>query len=362
MITKADDFPIHQTPNPIAHPESERNFYDRYFFSGYSLGEGRMFNCAMGVYPNQQVADAAFSIVHEGRQHNLRSSRALVNLERLDTRVGPIAVEVAEPLHTLVLHVDDGESGVRAELVFTRRCAPQEEPRHGNRIGNVLAMDATRMTQNGTWSGWYEIDGTRIEVDGWMGTRDRSWGIRSVGAQPPPLPVSGAPQFHWLWTPTNFPTGSVFFHCNSYADGSTWNRGARWVGADDAIQTLTPNFRTELIPGTRHPSVLHLDVRSPQGHVAALSYTPKLRFYMSGLGYLHPEWGHGSWHGEAARTYDIYDPSNIDDTNIAFFHTQGLCEVEMSGHWGEHQGVGLLEHLIIGPHEPSGLTGLDDTA
>src|SRR5215470_16050286 len=36
MLTKGDDYPIHQTPEPIAYSGSDRNFYDRYFFNGYS--------------------------------------------------------------------------------------------------------------------------------------------------------------------------------------------------------------------------------------------------------------------------------------------------------------------------------------
>lgn len=33
MLTKGDDYPIHQTPEPIAYAGSDRNFYDRYFFN-----------------------------------------------------------------------------------------------------------------------------------------------------------------------------------------------------------------------------------------------------------------------------------------------------------------------------------------
>ena len=30
MLTKGDDYPIHQTPEPVAHPaSSDRNVYDR---------------------------------------------------------------------------------------------------------------------------------------------------------------------------------------------------------------------------------------------------------------------------------------------------------------------------------------------
>ena len=35
-LTKADDYPIHQISKPVSEVGSERNFYDRYFFNGYS--------------------------------------------------------------------------------------------------------------------------------------------------------------------------------------------------------------------------------------------------------------------------------------------------------------------------------------
>ena len=41
MISKGDDFPIHQLPAPVAEVGTERNFYDRYFFNGLAK---------MGVY------------------------------------------------------------------------------------------------------------------------------------------------------------------------------------------------------------------------------------------------------------------------------------------------------------------------
>jgi hypothetical protein len=36
MLTPADDYPLHQTPEPMAFSGADRNFYDRFFFNGYS--------------------------------------------------------------------------------------------------------------------------------------------------------------------------------------------------------------------------------------------------------------------------------------------------------------------------------------
>ena len=66
MLTKADDYPIHQTSRPIAYTGSDRNFYDRYFFNGYSRGAETYFALAFGVYPNLDVMDKAVDICPVG--------------------------------------------------------------------------------------------------------------------------------------------------------------------------------------------------------------------------------------------------------------------------------------------------------
>ena len=67
MLTRLDDYPLHQTAEPIAQPATgDRNFYDRYFFNGYNRAGDLFFAAALGVYPNRRVMDAAFSVVHGG--------------------------------------------------------------------------------------------------------------------------------------------------------------------------------------------------------------------------------------------------------------------------------------------------------
>ena len=70
---------------------------------------------ALGVYPHLNVMDAAFSVIVDGVQHNLRASR-LLNSERMDTQVGPIAVSVIEPLERLQVTVSDNPHGIKAEI------------------------------------------------------------------------------------------------------------------------------------------------------------------------------------------------------------------------------------------------------
>ena len=66
MLTKGDDFPIHQKATPLAEVGSSRNFYDRYFFNGYSSEDKIFFGAVLCVYPNLNIMDAAFTIAHKG--------------------------------------------------------------------------------------------------------------------------------------------------------------------------------------------------------------------------------------------------------------------------------------------------------
>src|SRR6516165_3193198 len=118
MLTKADDYPIHQTPEPIAFAGTDRNFYDRYFFNGYSPapGDRAFFAAAFGVYPHLNIADAAFVVVRNGVEVALHASRCL-DMERMNIVVGPIAIEVVEPLHQLRLRVNAPEQRISADIV-----------------------------------------------------------------------------------------------------------------------------------------------------------------------------------------------------------------------------------------------------
>ena len=124
MLTEADELFLHQSALPFANPSS-RNSYDRCFFNGQSDTHDLFFAVAVGVYPVLGIMDAAIGISIGGVQHNLRCSRLLEHAgDRLDICVGPIKVEVLEPLKQirLTIDADDARSeGFGCDLVFTSR-------------------------------------------------------------------------------------------------------------------------------------------------------------------------------------------------------------------------------------------------
>jgi hypothetical protein len=365
-LTKGDDFPIHQTSEPIAYSGTDRNFYDRYFFNGYGTQGETFFALAFGVYPHLNIADASFCVVQDGVQSALHASRWL-NMERMDLAVGPIAIEVLEPLRRLKLTVDAADRGLSAEIVFEGRAFPVEEPRFIRRSGPRAFMDYTRLTQNGRYTGWIERDGKRTSVKGFMGTRDRSWGVRPVGARDAQEVVPPqAPQFYWIWSPTNFTSGSFFFHSNDDGAGEPWNRRAVWAreGADVAglAEIADCGIQIDFKSGTRHArrAVVSLE----DAHAARqLVFEPDYEFFMLGLGYGHPKWGHGLAHGVLDVEREDLTLADVDVRLPQHLHVQALCKVTYRDDAGDEEvGRGVLEQLIIGPHAPSGFAEMLDFA
>jgi hypothetical protein len=359
-LTRGDDYPIHQTSEPVAYAGTDRNFYDRYFFNGYP-GQGEdFFAMAFGVYPQLNIADAAFCVIREGVQTSLYASRWL-EMERMDLQVGPIRIEVVEPLKRLRLIVEVKDQGLAADIVFEHRHFPVEEPRFIRRQGPRAFMDYTRLTQNGTYQGWIERDGERRSVEGWQGTRDRSWGVRPIGARDaqelvPPV----SPQFYWIWAPANFPSGSFFFHSNEDGEGEPWNRRGVWApdGGSRMHELDGCRLAIEWKPGTRHAR--HAVVSWGDSEI---SYEPQFEFYMLGVGYGHPKWAHGLAQGRLEVEREDRKLAELDPRAPHHLHVQAISKVTWTNGRGETQtGRAALEQLVIGPHEPSGFTEMLDFA
>ena len=320
----------------------------------------------MGLYPNRQVVDAAFSVVHGpagAREQVSVHASGRAPLDRFAaTTVGPIRVEVVEPLRVLRVLVDAPDHGLRAELTFRARTRAVEEPHFFFRHGVRVVFDYTRMTQWGTWEGWVEVDGERTVVDpaDVLGSRDRSWGLRGVGERGGGAP-GPAPQFYWLWAPINFDDLCVHFDVNERADGRRWHETGLVVpigdGEPEAVERV--DYSIVWTPGTRTASSFRLDLTRTDADSIGISLEPIVNFQMLGIGYLHPTWGHGVWKGELEVGGERWSLPVSDPLAVHHVHVQALCRaVRDDG----AEGIGILEQLVLGPHARSGFTSLLDGA
>jgi hypothetical protein len=372
MLSKYDDFPIHQTSEPILHPATgDRNFYGRYWFNGFSKDGALFFALALGVYPNRHVMDASLSIVVNGVQHSFHASRRAPD-ERSETTVGPLRVEVIEPMKVLRVTLSANETGLECDLLFRARTCAIEEPPSLQKIGTRTIMHTCRFTQFGSWQGSIATDGQRFEVgpDEFLGTRDRSWGVRPVGEPEGGAPSQRPPQLFWAWAPLHFDEFCTHFGVFEYADGTPWHsNGARipaYASSDalpgiedpalEVMQGVSHQIRWE--KGTRRAASATIRLQPRSGDELVIELQPLLRFQMLGIGYLHPEWGHGVYKGELEIGGESWKLDDLDPLAFQNNHVQLVVRARL----GELEGFGVLEQILFGPYAPGGFTETLDGA
>ncbi len=369
MITRLDDYPIHQTPDPVAYSAtSDRFTYDRYWYNGYT-GDGSLyFGVALGRYPNLGIMDCAFSVVVDGRQHAFFGSRRAPD-EPTETRIGPCELKILEPMGRHQLVIGPNETGIECDLVFTPRTAAIEEGRQVMRNARHLIQDVTRFDQFGFWSGVIRINGREIRLDGQTvyGIKDRSWGIRQVGARyTGGAPLEQSHNVHFLWAPVHWEKRCTLGACFEDGSGYQWHNDQVLAPAHDNYADLPRGVdpgitrwqgfvehQLEFEPGTRRAQAASIRMTDRSGAQLEISLEPILLFRMKGLGYQHPKWGHGQWQGELAIGSESWACDEPDPLTWENTHIQQLVIARS----GDETGFGVLEQMHIGPYQPYGLEG-----
>ena len=369
MLTSFDDYPIHQMPVPVAQTgTSDRNHYDRYFFNGHERDGAFYIGGAMGHYPVRGVIDAAFSIVIDGVEHSVFAS-GLMPFDR-KTEIGPLRVEVVEPMRTIRFVVAPNDHGISADLTFRARTVALEEPRQKVVRDGIQVMDHTRLTQWGTWEGTITVDDREIVVDPARvtGTRDRSWGMRPVGTAFETNRPQTMPSAFWLWAPLHFDDVCTHLALHEHPDGNRWLQSALIVplldgpdaptyGVDPTTEFAELHYDIEWKSGRRESQRTTLTMVEHSGQEQVIVLDTLYTFRMRGIGYSgHPKWGHGSSHGELETGRESIALEDFDPFVPSSMHIQNVVRAT----WGDRVGVGVLEQATFGPHEPTGLTGFLD--
>jgi hypothetical protein len=360
MLTPFDDYPVHQTALPLAQAGGgHSDFYDRFWFNGYT--ENFYFAVAMGLYPNRGVIDAAFSVVHEGVQRSVFATGPIPD-DRTLTRIGPISIELTEPMRINRVVVEAPDHGLVADITSRARTAAYEEPRQTRYTGARLSMDVTRATQLVNWTGSISSGGVPLDLDSGpvYGTKDRSWGIRGVGDPAPAAPAAAMPQIFFLWAPLNFEDQCLHYMVFEDELGHSWSITAvvlpviddsdRVCGSDSGLAHIGPiRHQVRWAPGLRRSNGARLSL--PEGDI---ELSPLMTFRMRGAGYFHPTWSHGRWHGGAHVAGEQIPVADLDSLAFESIHVQQVMKVD----WNGKKGLGVLEQLAIGPHAPSGFVDL----
>ena len=361
MLTPADDYPLHQTPETINISGQNRNFYDRFFFNGYDNKGDIFFAAALGLYPQLNIMDASFCLSIGKKQYNLRASKEMKS-DRLNLNVGPIQVDIVIPLEETILIIKENEYGISGKLRAKARHKPIEEPRFSHTQDSGIFIDCTRATQNISWHGEIKLNNQIIKIEDFKGTRDRSWGLRPIGNKDnKETKSSEAPQFYWLWTPMNFSNYCIFYHRNDDSLGKPWNCRAVIdnLERNTRLEISNPEIEINYKKNTRRINNLKIKLDDTE-----LEFTTGRKFYMQGLGYTHPEWGHGNNHGQLKIGFDIIDldkaETELSKGLIHNLHIQTLSKIKFKTPKISNTGQGVIEQLFIGRHKPSEYEGILD--
>ncbi len=373
MLSRFDDYPIHQTPEPIAHPaSSDRNVYDRYWFNGYQDDGEFYFGIGSAIYPNLGIQDGGFSIARGGEQHAFHCSRRAPG-EPGETRIGPFEIRVVEPMRRLQVSLDSNSTGISCDLHFSARTACIEEGRQRQHRNGRLVMDVTRFAQLGRWQGEIRYAGQTLRIDQTRvyGTKDRSWGQRPIGPPDPAgAPVPGLGQVFFLWAPLHWKERCTHYGVFEDGDGFMWHKDGAIVPAyedPDAIPgveepALVPiaacEHQIDYLKGTRRAAHARIALVEKSGRRHEIELEPLLCFRMKGIGYMHPEWGHGFWKGELAIGGESWKESELDPMAPHNQHIQQVVRARMGG----ETGIGVLEQICFGPHKRYGFEQLLDPA
>lgn len=381
MITSFDDYMIHQTAEAVAMPaQSDRNFYERHWMSGFDNSGDVMFEVGFGLYPNRRVMDGHLSIVIGDKQYAFHASRRAPK-DRLDTFIGPMSVTIEEPMRALQVKIDENEHNITCDLRFTAISIAHQEPHNTMYDDGHLIMHNTRFTQAGHWNGSITVDGKRYEIKDATALRDKSWGVRPVGEPAGGAPglMNGDPGVYWYWSPVMF--GDQWLHYATFQDreGHATQESCELVPLYDSqdnipigddkniIEMQSMSHQPTWNKGTRLASGSTVNCADADGN----SYEAVLKpfgkpHYMLGIGYNHPVWGHAFWQGELVTAREEYDLATINPLEYAHIHTHQRVSATMTktgnGQTETKTGFGVLETIVIGRHVPSGFKDFFDGA
>lgn len=353
-LSRADEFFTHQVPCPHAMVgSSDPNWRERYWISLHDVKrQDFILSAGFGKYPNQDVFEACAMAQTGNQQRNLRLSRQL----RPDVdsmRVGPMAVEVLEPLQALRFSIAPNPSGIEGDFTWRAALPAMLEGRHFEIQRSRVSHDLARYVQLGRVEGTLAIGPRtfRLDPETTWAERDHSWGLRPMAPFPGEPPAAPAEWNFLAFCPLQFPGFAVHFYLFEAQAGRPTHLSASLVrsngseGEDDEIEAVEHEFRwfdgAPVITLEGGTIVLRL-YSGKTVEIALRALAP--RVYLRGGGY---GVDHGRWKGESHLEHDTWDLSDSQKLPVwAASSSDHLVEARC----GDQVGYGIIEYMVRRAH------------
>ena len=370
-LTPFDDHPFHQVPTPFnVVGTSDVHFNDGYWFAAFAPGWYVV--AGLRLHPNTNVMDCFAGVMRDGHEHVVRASRVLrPNSEELE--VGPLRVEVVEPMQRVRLVLAETPIGLSFALELASRDEPLLEAPYRHRKFGHLIHDMLRYTLVCRATGELAFGGERVRVDGWDAIRDHSWGVRSMmGPRTPHGGIERDPdevdhRAFRLWVPFGTDRYAGFFHTHEDGDGTTLDFEGHLTAADGSRTRLVAvDHALTYHPGTKYVTGGELRLLDDAGvwheHHLEPAATPA---DVQGFGYYggwHDGGSPGVWRGVGPVVeHDSYPvapelsptgPPHVPERR-RLGATEFPCRISTPD---GASGMAHFEHHILGPYRPYGFT------
>lgn len=357
MVSHLDEYPLHQVPLPVTWAgSSDRNFYDRCYLNAHDRTGDIFVITGAGYYPNLGTKDA-FVLVRRGNEQTALHLSDAIDDDRLNQHIGNYRIEVVEPLRKLRVVLEETE-GIAMDMTWEGSFDVLQEMPHVMRSGSRVTLDAQRFAQVGTWTGSFAVDGTEYDVtpDVWVGSRDRSWGIRPVG-EAVPAGAPAVPEFEgmwWLYVPMRFDDFMLCLIIQEEPDGYRALNDCHRVWKDGRVEQLGwPHVQIHYTSGTRVPTGATITCTTPDGKPLEIEVESRMAVPIHlGGGYGgDADWSHGLWKGPDFTERVTYDLTAPDVAGRVMF---GVIDHVGRAVCNGQEGFGLFEHGALGRHDPSG--------
>lgn len=228
--TPMDEYFVHQLPQLLPQVAVHHaHWRESYFYDIHEpTGTGDALFLTMAHYPAHERMDS----LQMGRVNGQRLfgySARPYDGDPHTTAVPGVRVEVVTPMKEVRLWSDPEVSPIGLDLTWRARTEPYGLRRGTMRAGDELVWDQCHLFQSGTYDGSYRAGGVSREVDGWIGQRDHSWGIRDHGRCP-----------LWIWWQIQLEDGFLGVWHWEYPNGARAYTDGCWAGAGDADAARDP--------------------------------------------------------------------------------------------------------------------------
>jgi hypothetical protein len=234
--THADELFVHQVPELLPNVQTPSpHWRESYFFDVHSPdGRGDSVFFTMALFPSRQYMDS-IQMGCVGGVPLISVLQRSTGDDPHTTDVGGARVDIVRPFEEIRLYADAERASIGLDLTFRSRTRPYGLRRGTLRALDEVVWDQSHILQSGSYHGTYTVNNVVHEVDGWIGQRDHSWGVRDHGRCR-----------LWLWFQIQFEDGFLGIWHWEYENGAMVFSDGCWAGADRSEPVPVVDFRHDV--------------------------------------------------------------------------------------------------------------------